>query len=102
MTIPGRPVSFLPCLAEIRGPENRWTDMSGANRGEQRFLVVHLRLEPVDFDLALGPFFRERQKETDDYEQDRDGEQHAQNAVETLPDCGLTPRAEIAIARMFH
>jgi hypothetical protein len=40
-------VSFLPCLAEIRGPENRWTDMSGANRGEQRFLVAGIEHDMV-------------------------------------------------------
>lgn len=70
--------------------------------GEQDFLLGHLALQPVDFSAALRQLFRLRQEETDNDESEREHEKDAQNAVQTLPNCGFAPRAEIAVAWMIH
>ena len=69
---------------------------------EQRFLLVHLRLQFLDLGPALLQFFVGRKEETDDDEPDGDEEQDAQNTVQPLPDGGLAPRAEIAVASGVH
>jgi hypothetical protein len=69
---------------------------------EQDFLVVHLRLQAVDFSATLGELFISRQKQTHDHQPECDHQKHAQNAIETLPDGGFAPRAEIAVAGMIH
>lgn len=70
--------------------------------GEQHFLFGHLSLKPVDFGPALRQFFRLGQEETDDDEAEREHEKDAQNTVQTLPNRGFAPRAEIAVAWMIH
>lgn len=70
--------------------------------GEQNFLLGHLSLKPVDFRPALRQFFRLGEKETNDDEREREHEKDAQNAVQTLPNRGFAPGAEIAVARMIH
>jgi hypothetical protein len=69
---------------------------------EQNLLIVHLTLKCLDFSLALTELFVRGQKQTDDDEDRRHREQDAKDAVEALPDGGFTPRAEIAVPRMFH
>ena len=71
--------------------------------GEQRFLLVHLSLASVSISprLCVELFIR-RNEQTNDNQQDRDEEQHAQNAIETLPDGGFATRAKIAVAGVIH
>src|SRR3954470_13770900 len=69
---------------------------------EHGLLLVHLALQVIDFVLALDALFVERKKQANNHEHDREPEEDAQNPIETLPDCGFTPRAKIAIARIFH
>ena len=65
---------------------------------EQNFLLIHLALQVINFGLALRALFVERKKQARNHQNDGEPEEHAQNAVQPLPDCGFTPRAEIAIA----
>src|SRR5437773_1018205 len=70
--------------------------------GEQDLLIVYLALQALVFRPALPKFFVERQKQTDDDKDRGHQKQAAEDAVETLPDGGFTPRAEIAVTRIFH
>ena len=70
--------------------------------GEQDLLIVYLALQVLVFRPALPKLFVEGQKQTDDPQDGRHQKQEAKDAVETLPDGGFTPLAEIAVTRIFH
>lgn len=70
--------------------------------GEQHVLLVHTGLQKLDLSPVLREPFMLREKETDDYEQSREAQERAQNAVELLPNGGFATRTEIAVAWMIH
>jgi len=64
---------------------------------EQGLLLGCLRLQIVDFGLALPQFFVWWHKQTDDHQPERDDEQDAQDPVQSLPNGGFATRTEIAV-----
>jgi len=64
---------------------------------QQSLLLANLLLKIVDLGAALHQFFIRRHEQAYDDKPDGDDQQNEENAVKSLPDCGLATRAEISV-----
>ena len=64
---------------------------------EHSLLIVQLCFQDVDLGPALHQFFVRRHEQTDNHQPDGEDEEDAKNSIESLPNCGLATRAEIAV-----
>jgi hypothetical protein len=65
--------------------------------GEQKLLLVYLRLQIIDLAPALHKPFVGWNEQTDDAEPDGHDEQDTEDAVKSLPNCSFVPLAEISV-----
>jgi hypothetical protein len=64
---------------------------------EQALLFVDLLLQLINLGAALHQFLVRWDKQTHDYEPDREDEEDIENSVKSLPDCGFAALAEIGV-----